>query len=380
MPVGQLLEHTAPEQLALPPVGAEQTSQHDPQLAASVTVLVQVPPQLFGVAPAHTHVPVPSQLPPAGAMHAPVVRGDVTLQTALLPEHTMVPVCWQPPLPIVEHTPPMVWHTPPQLVIPLGQPVTHADPEQPAMPPVGATQTCPHAPQLALSLTVLVQVPAQLFGVAPPQTQVPVLSHAPPAGAMHAPVVRGAVTLHAVPAPEHTVIPVCWQPPLPVVVHTPPMVWHTPPQLVIPVGQLLEHTEPVQLALPPVGAVQAWPHAPQLATLDPRFVSQPSDAIGLQSPKPMLQANPHVPDAHVADALAGEAQALPHDPQLPTSVIVVAHTSVTEQKVVPVGHELTHVPDEQCVPAMHDMPHAPQLVLVLSTASQPLAARPSQSP
>ncbi len=82
----------------------------------------------------------------------------------------------------------------------------------------------PHPPQFALSVIVLVHVPPQLFGVAPPHTHDPVPSHDPPDGVVHAPDVRGAVTLHAVPVPEHTVVPVCWQPPLPVVVQVVPMV------------------------------------------------------------------------------------------------------------------------------------------------------------
>lgn len=49
------------------------------------------------------------------------------------------------------------------------------------------------------------------------------------------------------------------------------------------------------------------------------------------------------------------------------------------QYVVPVGHELTHVPPTQRLPEVQTNPQAPQLVLVVVEVSQPLEARVSQS-
>ena len=78
--------------------------------------------------------------------------------------------------------------------------------------------------------------------------------------------------------------------------------------------------------------------------------------------------------------MAGVGHALPHDPQLDTSVAVVEQMRLAAQKVVPAGHELTHIPMAQCVPTPHAVPQPPQLALVFNWASQPLEAVPSQLP
>ena len=87
----------------------------------------------------------------------------------------------------------------------------------------------------------------------------------------------------------------------------------------------------------------------------------------------------HLPSEHVAAALGGTGHVTPHVPQLVGSVAVLAQMAVAAQYIVPVGHDDMHVDPAQRLPATQVFPHAPQLELVLSVASQPLAALPSQS-
>src|SRR5438477_10000487 len=80
------------------------------------------------------------------------------------------------------------------------------------------------------------------------------------------------------------------------------------------------HMPPRQLATALAGA-HGVPQAPQLPRSVRRFRSQPSIAFMLQSPKPILHMPmPHTPALHPAVAFAGTAQAVPHLPQLLTSV------------------------------------------------------------
>ena len=98
------------------------------------------------------------------------------------------------------------------------------------------TQACvavharPQAPQLALSLVRLRQVPEQLDRPAG-HTQLPDPSHEPPVGVVHAPEVRGAAEQTVV-VPEQMKVPAWAQPPVPAEEHVAPVARHTPPQLV----------------------------------------------------------------------------------------------------------------------------------------------------
>lgn len=143
-------------------------------------------------------------------MHAPEVRGP-TLHAVLVPEHTVVPDCAQPPVPAEVHPPPVTRQKPPQLVWPAGH------------------------------------------------TQVPVPLQLPPLISVHAPEVRGP-TLHAVVEPEHTIDPV-WRQlgETPAEVHAAPVARQKPPQLLWPAGQ----PQAPLVQMPPVGEPQAVP----LATL-----------------------------------------------------------------------------------------------------------------
>jgi hypothetical protein len=94
----------------------------------------------------------------------------------------------------------------------------------------------------------------------------------------------------------------------------------------------------------------------------------------------MAHASPQRPAAHVAEALAPAAQALPHRPQLATSLLVSAHVPLVVQSVWPVAHEVPHAPPLQTCPVGHAWPHAPQSVrLVAVLVSQPVVGSPSQS-
>ena len=67
----------------------------------------------------------------------------------------------------------------------------------------------------------------------------------------------------------------------------------------------------------------ATPQRPQLPAAVKRLTSQPFDAMPSQSAKPSLQAKPHAPAAQVARALAGAGHALSHAPQWATLVVVL---------------------------------------------------------
>ena len=193
---------------------------------------------------------------------------------------------------------------------------------------------------------------------------------------------------------------------------------HVPPQFCWPAGHA--HT-PAMHAMPPV---HATPHAPHALPLDVRSTSHPSDAVRLQSAKPVAQRNEHVPAAQVAIACAGAGQAVAQLPQCSGSTCVLAQVlphcvvPVAQFRVQPLsvqsgaaaGHALpqapqlagsrtgtlqsvalagqrcwpaahTHVPLTQVSWAAHEWPHAPHDVRdVARSVSQPVPASLSQSP
>jgi hypothetical protein len=85
---------------------------------------------------------------------------------------------------------------------------------------------------------------------------------------------------------------------------------------------------PAQVALA-LGSTHARPHAPQLASLVWRLVSQPSLAVPLQSPAPALQRTTvHAPEAHPLAATPASAQPVAHPPQFVGSLAVLAQKAV----------------------------------------------------
>jgi hypothetical protein len=313
-----------------------------PQLLASLSVLTQVLEQAVRP-PVHTQVPVEPHTPPVGLVHVPEVRG-AALHTVPVPvvAQTVVPVCWQPPVPADVQLAPVETQVPPQFDCPVGHASTQLEATQVTVPPIGATQARPQAPQLAGSVAVLTHAPPH--AVSPPaQPQVPVESHTPPAGPVHAPEVRGAA-LHTVVVPvgAHTRVPVCWQPPVPAEVQAVPVALQVPPQFDCPAAQ--PHV-PVESQTPPAGAV----HAPEVRGVALHTVVVPVGAhtrvpVCAQPPVPAeVQAAPvavqvppqfDCPAGHgttQAEATqltvppVGGTQAWPQDPQLALSVVVFTH-------------------------------------------------------
>ena len=282
---------------------------------------------------------------------------------------------------------------------------------------MGAAQALPHAPQLAVSVLVLVSHPlvAVRSQSAKPLAHAPT-THAPEAQACVATLASAQTRPHdpqlfgsklvEVQLPEHEVSPaphVAVQAPA---VHTRPAphavgalaVLHAP-QLFESLAVLTSHplaALPSQSAYPalqapithaPAAHVAAalakrhtLPHAPQLFASVPRtLVSQPLLAVPSQSAKPAL----HPPTTHRLDehaltlTLASEHRA-PHAPQLAGSEAVL--TQSPEQSVVPETQEVAQLPAVQTWPEAQVVAQVPQCALSpLTLVSHPFAGLPSQS-
>ena len=130
------------------------------------------------------------------------------------------------------------------------------------------------------------------------------------------------------------------------------------------------------------------PQAPQLlaSLVVAKFTSQPSVALPLQLPKPVVQVKPQALEAQVGIAFARAGQAMPQAPQLVTLRV----TSVS-QPVAGLPSQLpkpvlqapsTHDEDEHVAPAwakLQTIPQAPQLsASLVMLVSQPLVTLPSQ--
>jgi hypothetical protein len=100
-----------------------------------------------------------------------------------------------------------------------------------------------------------------------------------------------------------------------------------------------------------------------------------------------LHTRPHVPAAHVADALVPLGHALPHIPQCPAAdnrFTSQPLSALPSQSPKPAAQVIRQRPAAQPAaplgPAGHTFPHAPQwLALVPVFTSQPFVASPSQS-
>lgn len=242
-------------------------------------MLVHAPPQAVSP-PAQLQVPLVSQTPPAGVVHAPEVCG-AALHTVVVPvgAQTAVPVCWQPPVPAEVHAAPVATHVPPQFDCPVAHPqlpvgahtpptgLVHAPDVRGVAPhtvvvPVGAQTTVPvcaqpPVPSEVQAAPVATHVPPQLECPAA-QPQLPVGSQTPLTTPTQTPDVRG-VALHTVVVPvgAQTTVPICAQPPVPAEVQAAPAALHVPPQLESPATQ---PQVPVESQTPPVGLV----HAPEM--------------------------------------------------------------------------------------------------------------------
>ena len=140
---------------------------------------------------------------------------------------------------------------------------------------------------------------------------------------------------------------------------------------------------PAAQALVAWASAQVRPQPPQLVALTLRSVSQPSLAVPLQSPKPPPQRTTvQAPAAQPYASAWASAHTRPHPPQCSglrpvlaqNASAAVPHVVKGEAQVAP------HAPPEQTWPAAQRVPQRPQLVLsVRVSASQPLAGAPSQS-
>ena len=333
--------------------------------------------------------------------------------------------------------PPQEMPQPPQLLVSvcsLTQPlVQHDSPTAHAGPPlhvVGAVHTFathvspvghtrPQLPQLFGSLVVLLQPLVQHVS---PVVQSPPSLHPVDVQTLATHVSPGG---HTMPQPpqlllsvdvfEHPVAQHAW----PTVQAGPPSHeaagWHWLAAHVLPVGQtnpqlpqfcassvVSMQTAPQQVSFagqPVVAQVaavhsplthdspdaHARPHTPQSLTSVPRFASQPSASIPLQSAKPTEHALMTQRLAeHVVLPFSTAPQTVPQLPQWFGSDVSFAH--VAPQHDSPVGHvpfapqAPTHSPPEHVSPAAHAWPHVPQFSASLPVlVSQPSASTWLQS-
>jgi len=99
--------------------------------------------------------------------------------------------------------------------------------------------------------------------------------------------------------------------------------------------------DPLRQAGVACGSAHALPHAPQLATDEPRSTSQPLPAIMSQSSNPVRHTDPHRLAVQVAIVSGGVGHAMPHAPQW---VGLDARSTQLPAQSVGVGslHPLTH--------------------------------------
>jgi hypothetical protein len=146
-----------------------------------------------------------------------------------------------------------------------------------------------------------------------------------------------------------------------------------------PVVQLAtRHAPPAQAAVA-LARAHIAPQRPQCATLVAVSTSQPLVALPSQSAAdPIHAAMPHTP-AVQREAAPGALQALSQRPQWETLVARSKHPSPHTD--CPPGQVSVHAPIAHTRPLAQALPQAPQWVLALRVStSQPLAALPSQSP
>lgn len=156
-----------------------------------------------------------------------------------------------------------------------------------------------------------------------------------------------------------------------------------PSQLPKPALQTGSQPPPEQLVVP-FGLVHAELHAPQLATLVCRFVSQPLFWLPSQLANPPAHCGVHVPPTQLVLPLA-LLQTVPQAPQLLLLELVFVSQplfGLPSQSAVPAVHDGEQAPFTQLVVPLvlvHLTLQPPQLLTLVSRfVSQPLMALPSQ--
>lgn len=127
-----------------------------------------------------------------------------------------------------------------------------------------------------------------------------------------------------------------------------------------PAVHAIPHAPALHAGAAPVRVGQTLAQVPQFAVEVRRFVSQPFVGMASQLPKFMSQLKPHTLALHVGRALARAEQTVLHAPQFDTSVMMSTHDRPAPQTIWPAGQLVLHVPDEQTSVAAHALPHAPQ--------------------
>jgi hypothetical protein len=111
------------------------------------------------------------------------------------------------------------------------------------------------------------------------------------------------------------------------------------------------------------GVGPALRHAPQWATVFVVFTSQPVIAFASQSAKPALHApGEHAPRLHRGVMLAPAGQAFPHAPQLATLVLRSSQTVLPPlvQSMFGSAQSTRHVPATHICPPGHALLQRPQ--------------------
>ena len=352
----QVVPHTPAAQVC----PARQVVPQAPQFALSLRVSTSQPsdatPLQFAKPAAHA---------PAAMVHAPATHAcDVTCGRAHAAPHApqfaaLVPRFVSQPL----------LATPSQSPSPVAQRDTAQDPPAHAATEVpGSAHDVAHAPQLSGSMAVLAQnggADPTAGHVARPRAQV--VPHAPPE--------------HTWPAAH--VVPQVPQFALSVRASTSQPFDGSPSQSAKPVRHAAIPQRPPLHAAVAFGSTHARPHAPQLAALVSRSVSQPFGAMPSQSPVFASQCTMvHAPPTHPSVDTCGSAQTVPQAPQFVGSMEVRVQNAVTPVPHVarPAPQVVPHAPAEHTWPAEHAMPQLPQLVLsVRVSVSQPSLGTPLQS-
>jgi hypothetical protein len=109
----------------------------------------------------------------------------------------------------------------------------------------------------------------------------------------------------------------------------------------------------VQVAAP----AQALPHAPQLATSVCSSMQRPAHAT-------VPAGHAQLPPTHVAPPV----QLTPQPPQF--AGLRVTSTQPFVHDIVSAGHVVSHMPELQTWPTAHAVPHAPQCFASLAVATQ----------
>lgn len=251
----------------------------------------------------------------------------------------------------------------------LPKPVRHAKPQVPEAHVAEAFVRSGHTDRQALQCDVLVRrsVSQPLPGI-PSQSPRPVVQvelHVPPVHVGVAPDTEGHALRHI---PQWaTAVRVSTSQPL----------LASPSQSEKFVLQVNPHAPATQVAVALLREGQARSQPPQCASAEVVSASQPLSTAPSQLPRPVLQVKPHAPIAQKRTALVRAGQTRPHSPQWSGSYAVPVHEP--PQLVCPAGHAATHAPPAQDAPRPHVRPHPPQLSGSLpSPASQPSDASPLQ--